>query len=105
MAPMKHLSIDIETYSSVDISKSGAYKYARSPDFEILLFAYSIDFGEVTVIDLAQGQTIPPDIVAALQDPAVIKHAYNAAFEWFCLNQSGYKTPINQWRCTMFHAM
>ena len=102
---MTHLSIDIETYSSVDISKSGAYKYARSKDFEIMLFAYSIDFGEVTVIDLAQGQVIPDSVVAALSDPDVIKHAYNAAFEWFCLNQAGYKTPIDQWRCTMFHAM
>ena len=102
---MTHLSIDIETYSSVSIYDSGAYKYARSNDFEIMLFAYSIDFGEVTVIDLAQGQVIPDSVVAALQDPDVIKHAYNAAFEWFCLNQAGYKTPIDQWRCTMFHAM
>lgn len=102
---MTHLSIDIETYCSVSIHDSGAYKYARSKDFEIMLFAYSIDFGEVTVIDLAQGQVIPDSIVAALSDPDVIKHAYNAAFEWFCLNQAGYKTPIDQWRCTMFHAM
>lgn len=102
---MTHLSIDIETYSSVSIYDSGAYKYARSNDFEIMLFAYSIDFDEVTVIDLAQGQVVPDSIVAALQDPDVIKHAYNAAFEWFCLNQAGYKTPIDQWRCTMFHAM
>lgn len=70
-----------------------------------MLFAYSIDFGEVTVIDIAQGQVIPDSVVAALSDPDVIKHAYNAAFEWFCLNQAGYKTPIDQWRCTMFHAM
>ena len=102
---MTHLSIDIETYSSVSIYDSGAYKYARSKDFEIMLFAYSIDFGEVTVIDLAQGQVIPDSVVAALSDPDVIKHAYDAAFEWFCLNQAGYKTPIDQWRCTMFHAM
>lgn len=102
---MTHLSIDIETYSSVSIYDSGAYKYARSKDFEIMLFAYSIDFSEVTVIDLAQGQVIPDSVVAALSDPDVIKHAYNAAFEWFCLNQAGYKTPIDQWRCTMFHAM
>lgn len=102
---MTHLSIDIETYCSVSIHDSGAYKYARSKDFEIMLFAYSIDFGEVTVIDIAQGQVIPDSVVAALSDPDVIKHAYNAAFEWFCLNQAGYKTPIDQWRCTMFHAM
>lgn len=102
---MTHLSIDIETYSSVSIYDSGAYKYARSNDFEIMLFAYSIDFGEVEVIDLAQGEAIPDGIVAALRDETVIKHAYNAAFEWFCLNVAGYKTPIDQWRCTMFHAM
>ena len=102
---MTHLSIDIETYSSVSIYDSGAYKYARSSDFEIMLFAYSIDFGEVTVIDLAQGQVIPDSVVAALSDPDVIKHAYNAAFEWYCLNQAGYITPIEQWRCTMFHTM
>ena len=102
---MTHLSIDIETYSSVSIYDSGAYKYARSNDFEIMLFAYSVDFGEVVVVDLAQGETIPDEIIEALQDPTVLKHAYNAAFEWFCLNQAGYKTPIDQWRCTMFYAM
>lgn len=102
---MDHLSIDVETYSSVDISDSGAYKYARSPDFEIILFAYSVDFGEVVVVDLAQGETIPDEIIAALQDPTIVKHAYNAAFEWYCLTQAGYKTPVEQWRCTMFHAM
>lgn len=102
---MTHLSIDIETYCSVSIHDSGAYKYARSKDFEIMLFAYSIDFGEVTVIDLAQGQVIPDSVVAALSDPDVIKHAYNAAFEWYCLNRAGYKTPIEQWRCTMFRAL
>lgn len=102
---MTHLSIDIETYSSVDINKAGAYKYALSPDFEIMLFAYSVDFGDVEVIDLAQGETIPDSIVTALQDPMVLKHAYNAAFEWWCLNVAGYVSPINQWRCTMFHAL
>lgn len=102
---MNHLSIDIETYSSVDINKAGAYKYALSPDFEILLFAYSVDFGNVEVIDLAQGEAIPDGIVAALHDATVIKHAYNAAFEWWCLNVAGYTSPIDQWRCTMFHAL
>ena len=102
---MNHLSIDIETYCSVDISSSGAYKYARSPDFEIMLFAYSVDFGEVVVVDLAQGETIPDEIIEALQDPTVLKHAYNAAFEWYCLNRAGYKTPLEQWRCTMFRAL
>lgn len=102
---MDHLSIDIETYSSVDISDSGAYKYARSPDFEIMLFAYSVDFSEIVVVDLAQGETIPDEIIEALRDPTVLKHAYNAAFEWYCLNRAGYKTPIEQWRCTMFRAL
>lgn len=102
---MNHLSIDIETYSSVDIGKSGAYKYARAADFEILLFAYSVDFGAVQVADLAQGEAIPTEIVAALADKDVIKHAYNAAFEWHCLNMAGYETPIESWRCTMFRAM
>lgn len=102
---MNHLSIDIETYCSVDISSSGAYKYARSPDFEIILFAYSVDFSEVVVVDLAQGETIPDEIIEALQDPTVLKHAYNAAFEWYCLNRAGYKTPLEQWRCTMFRAL
>lgn len=105
MNAMEHLSVDIETYSSVDIRKAGAFKYARSRDFEILLFAYSIDFGEVEVVDLTHGGRIPDEIAAALADESVIKHAYNAAFEWYCLNQAGYYTPITSWRCTMFHAM
>lgn len=99
---MKHLSIDIETYSSVDIKKSGMYKYALSDDFQILLFAYSIDFGEVKIIDLAKGEILPEVIISALNDKNIIKHAYNAPFEWWCLNQAGYKTEIEQWRDTMF---
>ena len=102
---MKHLSIDIETYSSVDIKKSGMYKYALSDDFQILLFAYSIDFGEVKIIDLAKGEILPEVIIAALDDKNIIKHAYNAPFEWWCLNQAGYKTEIDQWRDTMFHGL
>ena len=102
---MKHLSIDIETYSSVDIGKSGAYKYAESEDFEILLFAYKEDSYDTKVVDLACGEAIPPDIVSALSDPGVIKHAYNAVFEWTCLNAAGYATPIEQWRCTMVHGL
>ena len=101
-----HLSIDIETRSSVDIGKAGAYKYAQSPDFEILLFAYQMDDGPVEVIDLAQGEAFPPEIWEnALTDPNVVKHAYNAAFEWYCLNRAGYKTPLEQWRCTMAHGL
>lgn len=100
-----HLSIDIETRSSVDIGKAGAYKYAQSPDFEILLFAYQMDEEEVQLIDLAQGETFPETLRLALQDEQIIKHAYNAAFEWYCLNQAGYRTPLEQWRCTMVHGL
>ena len=101
---MQHLSIDIETRSSVNISKCGAYKYAQSEDFEILLFSYKLNDSEVKLIDLKQGEKIPDDIVALLNDPDCIKHAYNAAFEWYCLNRAGYETNISQWRCTMMHA-
>ena len=100
-----HLSIDIETKSSVDIGKAGAYKYAQSPDFGILLFAYSLDDSPVRVIDLACGEKIPETIRLALMDPAVTKHAYNAAFEWYCLNRAGYQTPLEQWKCTMAHGL
>lgn len=102
---LHHLSIDIETRSSVPIGKAGLYKYAQSKDFRVLLFAYSLDGEPVDVIDLAQGEHIPQHIVDALADPVVVKHAYNAAFEWYCLNQAGYKTPLNQWQCTMAHGM
>lgn len=102
---MRHLSIDIETKSSVDIGKAGLYKYAQSEDFEILLFAYSPDYGPVQVIDLTAGEQIPEDVMAALRQPEVIKHAYNAAFEWYCLNRAGYDTPLGQWRCTMAHGL
>lgn len=101
----KHLSIDIETKSSVDIRKAGAYKYAQSPDFGILLFAYSLDDSPVRVVDLACGEKIPETIRLALMDPAVTKHAYNAAFEWYCLNRAGFQTPLEQWKCTMAHGL
>ena len=101
---MQHLSIDIETRSSVNIAKSGAYKYAQSEDFEILMFSYKLNDLPVQLVDLKQGEEIPPYIVWLLDDENCIKHAYNAAFEWYCLNQAGYKTNISQWRCTMFHA-
>lgn len=100
-----HLSIDIETRSSVDISKAGTYKYAQSPDFEILLFAYRGDDDPLNVVDLKNGDELPYWLILALEDPDVIKHAYNAAFEWYCLNRAGYKTPIEQWRCTMAHGL
>lgn len=99
---MCHLNIDIETYSSTDIG-AGVYKYAEAKDFEVLLFAYSYDFGPVEVIDLASGQTIPDEVRHDLQDPSVIKHAYNAQFEIICLNRAGYTTPYDQWQCTMIH--
>lgn len=84
---MKSLSIDIETYSSVDLAKCGVYKYAESPDFEILLFGYAVDGGEVNVVDLKAGETIPADILDALTDDRVAKWAFNAQFERVCLSR------------------
>lgn len=84
---MQTLSIDIETYSDVNLSKCGVYKYAESPDFEILLFGYSADGSEVTVIDLAQGERLPQEIIEALTDDTVIKWAFNANFERVCLSR------------------
>lgn len=101
---MWHLSIDIETYSSVDIKKAGLYKYVQSPDFEILLFAYSWDGGPVAIVDLAKGEEIPRGVIQALADPRVIKHAYNAAFEWYSLSKF-WTTPLEQWRCTQIHGL
>lgn len=83
---MKTLSIDIETYSSVDLAKCGVYKYAESDDFGILLFGYAADHGEVKVIDLAQGELLPPEILDALSDSHVMKWAFNAQFERVCLS-------------------
>lgn len=83
---MKDLVLDIETFSSVDLAKCGVYKYAASEDFEILLFAYSGDYGPVQVVDLASGESIPCEILDALQNPNIIKHAFNAAFERVCLS-------------------
>ncbi len=102
---LRHLSIDIETKSSVDIGKAGLYRYAQSEDFEVLLFAYQMDDGEVELVDLAQGEQIPENVQLMLKDVAVVKHAYNAAFEWYCLNRAGYETPLEQWRCTMIHGL
>lgn len=99
---MRHLNIDIETYSPNDIS-FGVYKYSESEEFEILLFSYAYDFGEVHVVDLAAGEKIPDDVVLDLRSDEVIKHAYNAQFEITCLNRAGYQTFIDQWRCTMIH--
>lgn len=84
---MKAISIDLETYSDVDLQKCGVYKYAQSDNFEILLFGYSVDGGEVIVVDLAQGETIPDEIVKAFTDESVTKWAFNAAFERVCLSE------------------
>lgn len=99
---MQHLSIDIETYSSVNLQKAGVYKYAESPDFDILLFGYSVDGGAVQVIDLACGEKIPAEIVDALSDESVIKWAFNAQFERVCLSNylETWLSP-DSWHCTM----
>lgn len=99
---MKKLSIDLETYSSVDLGKSGVYKYAESEDFEILLFAYSINDGEVKGIDLASGEIIPEEILSALSDENVEKWAFNANFERVCLSRFlGKRLKPQGWYCTM----
>ena len=102
---MHHLSIDLETFSSVPIAKAGAQKYISSPDFEILLFAYSLDGAPVEVIDLTTGAHLPPWLVQAITSPDYIKHAYNAPFEWGCLSKFLGWLPPDQWRCTMFKGL
>ena len=106
---MKHLSIDIETYSSENLAKCGVYRYCQSPDFEILLFGYSLVGGPVKVVDLASGETIPDEIICAIVDDNVIKWAFNAQFERICLSRylggsvGTYMDPAS-WRCTMVWA-
>lgn len=102
---MNHIGIDIETRSSAEIGKTGLYRYAMDPEFEILLFAYKTPDSEVKVVDLAQGEKIPDSVIEILRDPNWTKHAFNAAFEWFCLNTAGINTPLNQWQCTMIQSM
>ena len=103
---MDHLSIDLETFSSVPIQKAGAQKYIQSPDFEILLFAYSLNGVEPVCCDFAQGEILPKWVAEALLDPQCLKHAYNAPFEWGCLSRyMGRQLPPAQWRCTMFHGL
>lgn len=102
----KNLSIDIETFSSIDLSNCGVYKYVEAPDFEVLLFGYSVDGGEVKVVDLAQGEAIPPEIIDLLRDDKVTKWAFNAAFERICLSRhlgmpTGTYLNPSPWKCTM----
>lgn len=118
MAKIRELSVDLETFSSVDLKKCGVYKYAESDDFEILLFGYSVDGSEVQVVDLAQGETIPEVVLSALTDETVIKWAFNAQFERVCLSRYLRDKGINvnpgqtvkseglflnpcSWHCTM----
>lgn len=103
---MIHLSIDLETYSDVNLKKAGLYRYVQSPAFEILLFAYSFDGAPTQVIDMAQGEKVPLEVIHALTDPQCLKHAYNAAFEWYCLSKyMGAQLPPAQWRDTMLHGL
>ena len=103
---MKHLSVDIESFSSAPLNKCGVYKYASSPDFEILLFGYSADGGPVRVVDFTAGEQLPTEVLSALTDPAVTKWAFNAQFERVCLSRwlgmpvGEYLEP-DSWRCTM----
>ena len=111
---MRTLSIDIETYSSVDLAKSGVYAYSEAPDFQILLFAYSWDNGPVEVVDLSSGDLydLPTEVVFALADPEIKKTAWNAAFERICISRAyqeiGWKGKFldpAQWHCTMVHSL
>ena len=117
---MKNISIDLETYSDVNLQKCGVYKYVQSPNFEILLFGYSVDEGAVKVIDLAQGEKIPDEILDALTNEQITKWAFNSQFERICLSEylrryypqkfisysiaedtvGDYLSPVS-WKCTM----
>ena len=106
---MRTLSVDLETFSSTNLAKSGAYRYAQSEDFEILLFGYSVDSGPIQVVDIASGETIPREILSALVDSSVIKWGHNVSFERVCLSRylglpaGEYLDPAS-WRCTMVWA-
>ena len=115
---MHHLFIDLETFSDIDIGKAGLYKYAQSPAFQVLLFGYSLDGAPVQVVDLTQpGAYLPQEVLRWLFDRDCIKHAYNAAFEWYCLsrhfklaedeqhNSFSAITWLPQWRCSMLRGM
>lgn len=102
---MKKLSIDIETFSDIDLIKCGVYKYADSPAFEILLFAYSIDNGEIHIIDLVNGEELPEEIAEAIKSDTVIKTAFNAQFERVCLSKHlGILLDSSSWYCTAVQA-
>lgn len=100
----KNLFIDVETYSSVDIKESGAYKYIESPDFEILILGYALDNGPVIIVDLAQGEEFPEEFEEALLDPECTKIAHNAVFERLSFKRIGYNVPAEQWYCTSVKA-
>lgn len=103
---MKTLNIDIETYCDEDLTKCGVYRYAGSPSFEVLLFGYSIDGGPVQQVDLANGEKIPDDVIAALKDPEILKIAFNAQFERVCLSSVlNERLSPEAWHCTMVHAL
>lgn len=100
----KNLFIDVETYSSVDIKESGAYKYIESPDFEILIIGYALDDGPVKIVDLAQGEEMPEEFEEVLLDPDCVKVAHNAVFERLSFKRIGYSVPAEQWYCTSVKA-
>lgn len=103
---MEKISIDIETYSEAELSKCGVYRYCNHPSFEIQLFSYAVDDGEVLTIDLANGEKIPKEIEEAIKDKTVIKQAYNAQFERVCLSKHfGVNLSAEKWHCTMVHAL
>lgn len=103
---MKSISIDIESYSSVNLAKSSVYKYCESPDFEILLFSYSVDGNAVEVVDITNGESIPENVLNAVSDDKIIKWAFNAGFERICLSRflglpTGQYLSPDSWRCSM----
>lgn len=103
---MNNLSIDIETHSSAELSKCGVYRYTESPDFEVILFGYSIDGDDVRVVDLLRCETLPSEVLSALEDDSVIKSAFNASFERVCLSRflglpAGEYLDPSSWRCSM----
>lgn len=103
---MKKLAIDIETFSNVDLARCGVYKYSEVEEFEILLLGYAFDDEKVEVVDLAQGETVPKEVIRAMTDPNVIKTAFNANFERTCLSRYfNLDMPAKQWRCSAAHSL